>query len=255
MNQKGDFMKKDLSLLFAVGTLTALLVNPLFAGHKNAHDDKIIYLKSGAMIIPFHGEGGDEDVVSYGEFVQDEEGNPIFYPPSDIYPEGNPIGLRRMLLGVAQIIQIPALGIEDWLITEGVGAIDIDFYEGDPYLLKFWTSPNLDPQLLDPDDPHYMPPPAWGEPPLMTATYGIHRMTSDTMTEKYIVSSKVFSNGPLAGVVMTSVEHVVEPLVDPPPYQSTYTGFLYVPAHIDLEVVKKCAKEGKQIKTNDRKRK
>jgi hypothetical protein len=227
-------MNRNFSLLLAAGALAAYLVNPLFAGQKTVNDDKIIYLKSGDMIIPFHGEGGDEVVVSYGTPVLDEEGNAI--------------GLRRMLLNVAIIIHIPALGIEDWAITGTGGAVDIDFYGGDPYLLKFWTSPALDYQILDEDDPNYAPPPAHGEAPLQTSTYGIHRMTSDTMTEKYITSSNVFSNGPLAGVVMTQVEHVVEPLVDPPAYASAFTGFLYVPAHIDLEVVKQCAKKGKKAK-------
>lgn len=224
-------MKKATSLLFAAGVLVAFLANPLFAGHKNANDDKIIYLKSGDMIIPFHGEGGDEVVFSYGTPVMDEQDNMI--------------GIRRMLMSVTAIIHVPALGIEDWVLAGTGGAIDIDFYGGDPYLLKFWVSPQLDYQILEEDDPNYVPPPAHGEAPLDTSTYGIHRMTSDTMTEKYITSSSVFSNGPLAGVVMTQVEHVVEPLIDPPPYASTFTGFLFVPAHIDLEVVKKCAKKQK----------
>lgn len=227
-------MKKNYSLLIAVGALAAFLINPLFAGHKNANDDKIIYLKSGGMIVPFHGEGGDEVLISYGTPVLDEEDNMI--------------GLRRMLMKVSVMIHIPALGIEDWVLAGTGGTIDIDFYGGDPYLLKFWSSPHLDYQILEEVDPYYAPPPAYGEAPLDTSTFGIHRMTSDTMTEKYITSSSVFSNGPLAGVVMTHVEHVIEPLEDPPDYASTFTGFLFVPAHIDLEVIKQCAKKQKSKK-------
>ncbi|MEZ5275026.1 MAG: hypothetical protein R3F07_01445 [Opitutaceae bacterium] len=58
------------------------------------------------------------------------------------------------------------------------------------------------------------------------------------MTEKYITSTDVFVAGPLEGVVMTRVSHTEEPLVDPPPFTSTFTGFLYVPAHVDLEDLK-----------------
>lgn len=217
----------------AAGVLAALLVSPLIAGHKNANDDKIIYLKSGDMIIPFHGEGGGEVLLNFGNAMFSEDGDLI--------------GTRRMQLQVSSVIHIPALGIEDWLLPSQ-GVIDIDFFEGDPYLLKFWNAEPLEFELLDPEDPAYVPPPAHGEPPLSTGTFGIHRKTSDTMTEKYITATSVFSNGPLAGVVMTHTEHVIEPLIDPPPYASTFTGFLFVPAHIDLEVVKKCAQKGKKAK-------
>jgi len=183
------------------------------------------------MIIPYHGEGGGEVLLDFG--------NPMFSEGGDL------IGTRRMQLQVTAIIHIPALGIEDWVFP-GQAVIDIDFFEGDPYLLKFWPSGPLEFELLDPEDPAYVPPPAHGEPRLRTGTFGIHRMTSDTMTEKYITSTNVFSNGPLAGVVMTQTEHVIEPYIDPPPYESTFTGFLFVPAHIDLEVVKKCAKKSKK---------
>ncbi len=106
-------MNKNFSLLLAAGALAAFLVNPLIAGHRNAHDDKIIYLKSGDMIIPMHGEGGGEETISWGQLLADEDDIPIFYPQSDIYPEGQPIGLRRMLLGVTAIIQIPLFTATD----------------------------------------------------------------------------------------------------------------------------------------------
>jgi len=252
-------MNKNFSLLLAAGALAAFLVSPLMAGHKNAHDDKIIYLKSGDMIIPFHGEGGGEKQLGIQSLAKDENGE-VFYPPSDIYPVDldavppkypQPIGIRRMQLQVTSVVQIPALGIEDWELP-GQVVIDIDFYEGDPYLLKFWPSTPLEYELLDPGDEGYIPQRLHGNPPLSGGVFGIHRITStlpvspDTMTEKYIVSTKVFSSGDLAGVVMTQVEHVVEPLFDPPEYNSTFTGFLYVPAHVDLEVVKKCAQKGKK---------
>ena len=243
-------MKKNFSLLIAAGALAALLVNPLMAGHKNAHDDKIIYLKSGAMIIPLHGEGGGENVLGFQSLAEDEDGQ-FFYPPSDVYPEGNPIGIRRMQLQVTAVVQIPALGIEDWVIPSQA-VIDIDNYEGDPYLLNFWESTPLEYELLKPGEEGYIPPRLHGNPPLSGGVFGIHRITSalpvsdDTMTEKVIVETRVFSSGDLAGVVMTQVAHSIEPLKDPPPYASTFTGFLYVPAHIDLEVIKQCAKKAKK---------
>lgn len=220
-------MKKYCSMLIAAGALAAFLVSPLMA---KPCGDKIIYLKSGDMIIPYHGEGGDEVLLDFGNAMM---------------KDGDLIGTRRMQLQVTAIVHIPALGIEDWVLP-GQAVIDIDFFEGDPYLLKFWGSDPLEYELLDPEDPAYVPPPVHGEPPLSTGVFGIHRMTSDTMTEKYITETSVFSSGPLAGVVMTHTEHVIEPLIDPPPYASTFTGFLFVPAHIDLEVVKKCAKKAKK---------
>jgi hypothetical protein len=192
-------MNKKFSLLLAAGALAAFLVNPLIAGKQ----------KSGPMVIPINGT---------------EDGETWYNEPTYLFDdEENLIGFRDLQIGVTTHLNIPMLGIEDWALP-GYGFLDLDFHDGDPYLLKFKASGG---GLFDE-----------GEIIAEGSTFGFHRMTSETMTEKYITSTRVFVSGPLEGVVMTTVAHAIEPLVDPPDYVATFTGYLFVPAHVKLEDLK-----------------
>lgn len=189
---------KKFSLILAVGALAAFLVSPLMAGKKD----------HGPMIIPISGS---------------EDGETWLSPPTPVFDdEGNVIGLRDLKLGITAHINIPLLGVEDWTLPY-VAVLDIDFYDHEPYILKFRSHGE---GFIGEDVV------------LKGSTFGLHRKTSETMTEKYFVSTDVFVGGPLEGVVMTRVSHLDEPYVDPPPVVSSFTGFLYVPAHVNLEDLK-----------------
>jgi len=203
----GNQIMKKFSLILAVGGLAAFLFNPLIAGKKN----------HGPMVIPISG-------------YEDSETPPLGPPTPVIDDMGNLIGFRDLKIGITVHIKIPLLGIKDWAIPN-IGVLDLDFYDHNPYILKFAAHAEgfIGEEVI-----------------LKGSTFGLHRKTSETMTEKYFVSTDVFVSGPLEGVVMTRVSHLVEPYVEPPDFVTTFTGFLYVPAHVDLEVVKKCAQKGKK---------
>ena len=196
-------MKRSSISLFAASALVALMFNPLVAGNQKSGDQR-----SGPMVIPIYGTESDEVVFGVDEYVFDGEGNLI--------------GIRGLQLGVTQTINIPMLGIKDWVLPL-FGSVDIEFGDGDPYLLRFSSHGKA---IVD------------GENVWLTGGSGFHRMTSETMTEKYVTNSGVFVSGPLTGVVITTIAHTTEPLENPPEYASTFTGFLYVPAHVDLEDLK-----------------
>ncbi|MEZ5275027.1 MAG: hypothetical protein R3F07_01450 [Opitutaceae bacterium] len=110
-------MKRSCISLFVVGVLVALMFNPLVAGNQKSGDQR-----SGPMIIPISGTGGDEVVYGVDKYLFDDEGNLI--------------GIRGMDIEITSIVDIPMLGIEGWVIPVR-GLLDLDFYGGDPYILKF----------------------------------------------------------------------------------------------------------------------
>lgn len=195
-------MKKNYSLLIAVGALAAFLVSPLLAGRNGI----------GPMVIPVYGTETGETLINGGTPVFDGAGNMI--------------GLDKVEIELDMTLNIPRLGIWGWEIVE-YGAIDIRFGDGDPYILLMSSTGGL--RIGD-------------EVVLESMGTAFHRKTSATMSEKYITVTGIFTSGPLEGVILSWVTYTPEPLEDPPPFFGKVTGVLYVPEHVDLKDLKRSAK-------------
>lgn len=170
------------------------------------------YHRHGPMIIPIYGTEGDEIVYEGPDPVFDDKGNMI--------------GLN-VVIGITTTINIPMLGIRNWELPN-IADIDLVFGDRDPLILKFTSTGGFQ---VD------------GEVISSGQGYGTHRKTSETMSEKHITGSAVFTSGPLEGVYITTTSYTTEPLVGAPPFLGKMVGFMLVPEHVDLRDIRRCAKK------------